>query len=376
MESFLAAVPTGGGSAAGAATTQDWALLWAYLALALGVSFLCSMLEASLLSMTPSYTQMLVDRGSRAGRILQAMKRDIDRPLAAILTLNTVAHTVGAAGVGAQAAVVFGRAWVGVISAVLTLLILILSEIIPKTIGAVWHKQLAPFTAYTTRTMIWALWPLVAICMLLSQWISGSKREDKMSRDELTSLAHLGRQHGTLKPDEYLVMRNLMALRDVQVGDVMTPRNVMYMLPATQTIGELMESVGPPRFARIPIYRDTPDNLLGYITRYEMLRCFHAGQTERTLQDIARPLIAVPEHGDVANLLQRMTETREHLAQVVDEYGGTAGLVTLEDAIESLLGVEIVDETDLVADMRELARRRRNQRTNLNASDAPPAADT
>ncbi|MFW6061109.1 MAG: CNNM domain-containing protein [Phycisphaeraceae bacterium] len=371
MQIILAVAPAGGSGAVDAATTQDWVLLWLYLALALGVSFLCSMLEASLLSLTPSYTQLLVDRGSRAGRLLQTMKADIDQPLAAILTLNTVAHTVGAAGVGAQAAAIFGRAWVGLISALLTLLILILSEIIPKTIGAVWHKQLATFTAYTTRGMILLLWPLVAMCMLMSRWIAGSKRPDKLSRDELASLAHLGRQHGTLAADEYRIMRNLIALHEVPIGDVMTPRNVVYMLPADQTVGELMREAGPPRFARIPVYRDTPDELIGYVTRYELLGRLHAGEAQRTMQDLARPLLAVPERGNVGRLLRQMVEAREHLAQVVDEYGGTAGIVTLEDLIETLLGVEIVDETDPVADMRELARRRRSKRIGPNPPETP-----
>ena len=361
---ILAAVPVAGGDgAAGDATYWDWLLLWSYLALALGVSFLCSMLEASILSVTPSYTNMLVQNGSRAGRILEHLKADIDRPLSAILTLNTVAHTVGAAGVGAQAAAIFGRAWLGVISAVLTFLILILSEIVPKTIGAVAHKSLVGFTAYTTQAMVWTLWPLVQLCMGVSRLIAGSKREAGISREELTSLAHFGHDEGALRPDEARVMKNLMTLDRVTVRDVMTPRPVVWMLPAEMTLGELMREVGPPRFARIPVYEGAPDHLVGLVVRYELMRRVHAGELDKTMRQLAQPLKAVPETASVGNVMQQFITQREHLFQVADEYGGTAGIVTLEDVIETLLGTEIVDETDPVADMQALARARRWRRT-------------
>ena len=357
------------GAAAGEATTLDWLLLWLYLGLALGVSFLCSLLEASILSMTPAFVSMLVSRGRRTGRMLEAMKTNIDRPLSAILTLNTVAHTVGAAGVGAQAAAIFGRQWVGAISAVLTFLILILSEIVPKTIGAVAFKRMAGFTAYTVQGMTLLLWPLVRVCELVSRLISGSTHSGTLTREELESLSHLGHREGVLARDELNVMNNLLALRRTRAKDVMTPRSVTFMLRADTTVGELMERHEPPRFARIPIHRGDPDELIGVVPRFEIMRCYHEGRLETALAELARPLVAVPEHATVADLLERFIGYRAQLFQVVDEYGGTAGIVSLEDAIETLLGAEIVDETDPYTDMRALADLRRRMRFPRDAGE-------
>jgi CBS domain containing-hemolysin-like protein len=359
MSMLAAAVPAV--EAAGSEdTTWQWVLLWVYLGLALGVSFLCSMLEASILSLTPSYLSLMVQRGTRAGRLLQRMKANIDQPLAAILTLNTVAHTVGAAGVGAQVAGIFGRAWLGPASAVLTFLILILSEIIPKTLGAVAYKRLSGFTAYTVQVMIWGLWPLVQLCMVMSQWIAGSTRQQGLTREELASMTHLGHKEGALHPDESRLMHNLLMLRQITVKTIMTPRNVTYMLPADQTVEAVMQQ--PPRFARIPIYEDQPDHLLGFVPRYEIVRHYHAGRRVRTMRQLARPIRAVPETATVADVLEQFSQHQQQIFQVVDEYGGTAGIITFEDAIESLLGVEIVDETDPVPDMRALAETRRRHR--------------
>jgi CBS domain containing-hemolysin-like protein len=356
------AVGGGGGGEAGTSTTWDWVLLWLYLLLALGVSFLCSMLEASLLTITPSYVRVLAERGSRTGRLLEELKNNIDRPLSAILTLNTVAHTVGAAGVGAQAAVIFGRAWVGITSAVLTFLILILSEIVPKTIGAVAFKSLAGFTAYTIQGMIWLLWPLVQLCMVISKGIAGSKRSQGLTRDEIASLARLGRKEGALHHEELRVMQNLLRLRQIQVKDVMTPRNVVYMVQADQTVGDLLAEHQPPLFARIPVYERNQDDLIGVVSRYEIMRAFHANHLQTPMRSLAQPLSGVPEHATVADALYQLSEKQQQFFQVVDEYGGTAGIITFEDAIESLLGIEIVDETDPVTDMRQLAKARRQQR--------------
>jgi CBS domain containing-hemolysin-like protein len=378
-----AVVAVGAVSAAeGTGGTWEWVLLWAYLLLALGVSFLCSLLEASILSLTPSYTSLLVQRGQRSGRMLQQMKSNIDQPLAAILTLNTVAHTVGAAGVGAQAAAIFGRQWIGVISAVLTFLILILSEIVPKTMGAVGFKRLAGFTAYTVQGMIWLLWPLVKLCMVISQWIGGAAKQQGLTREEVASLAHLGRKEGALRPDEFRLMQNMMTLRAIRVRDIMTPRNVVYMLPAEKTVGDLLSGEEVPAFARIPIYDQQPDQLIGIVSRYEIVRCYHAGELETTMRALAQPLVAVPETATVADALYQFSQKQQQLFQVADEYGGTAGIITFEDAIESLLGIEIVDETDPVADMQQLAKARRAQRlkqlafiTDRTAQSAPPRAE-
>jgi len=359
---WILAVPLSDGSGSGAGgngTTWDWVLLWLYLLLAVGVSFLCSLLEACMLSLTPSYTNMLVQRGSRAGQILEKLKSNIDRPLSAILTLNTVAHTVGAAGVGAQAAAIFGSQWVGLTSAVLTFLILILSEIIPKTLGAVAYKRLAAFTAYTVQGMIVLLWPIVQLCMLTSYLIAGSDRTQGMTREEIASMAQLGRQEGALHPDEVHLMQNLLKLRQIRVKDVMTPRNVVFMVWADRTVGQLLAQVQPPLFARIPVFGESPDDLIGFVSRYEILRRYHADQPHVTMRELAQPLSIVPENVTVADALSQFTRKQQQLLQVVDEYGGTAGIITFEDAIESLLGIEMVDESDPVADMQQLAKSRR-----------------
>jgi len=362
MAYLLAAMPVAEDGGGGSGTVWEWTLLWAYFVLALGVSFLCSLLEASLLSLPPSYTSLLVQRGSKAGTILQTMKSNIDRPLAAILTLNTVAHTVGAAGVGGQVAAIFGRAWLGPASAVLTFLILILSEIVPKTLGAVAYKRLARFTAYTVQWMIWLLWPLVQLCMAVSYWVGGSTKQQALTREEVANLARLGYNEGALHPDEYRLVQNLLTLRRIRVKDVMTPRNVSYMLPADTTVGDVMTGAQPPRFARIPIYEKEPDELIGVVPRYELVRYYHANELATTMRALAQPIVAVPETATIADALQQFSDRQQQLFQVVDEYGGTAGIITFEDAIESLLGVEIVDETDPVPDMQDLAKARRQQR--------------
>ncbi len=337
-------------------------LLLLYLMLALGVSFLCSMLESSLLSVPRSHVAVMVERGSRAGKRLERMKGDVDRPLAAILTLNTFAHTLGAAGVGAQAAVLWGETWVGLVSFVLTLLILIFSEIIPKTLGAVHTKRLAPFTAWTVHWLMVALRPVVAGCNGISKVLSGREQSvPRIDRDEVRSLARLAHEEGAIDENEAHVMRNLIALREISVEQIMTPRTVVFTLRADQTVGEATEGE-PPRFARIPLVDETLDEVQGLIYRQDLLAARSEGRTETRLSELARPVHAVPWAATLPTVLETFLRRREHLFLVVDEYGGTAGIVTLEDVLETLLGAEIVDETDSVEDMRKLARQLVNAR--------------
>ena len=332
------------------------ALLLTYLMLALGVSFLCSLLEASLLSVPRSHVAVMVEQGSRAGRRLEQMKDDVDRPLAAILTLNTFAHTLGAAGVGAQATVLWGEAWVGLVSFVVTLLVLIFSEIIPKTLGAVHTKRLAPFTAWTVNWLMAVLWPVVVGCNGISKFLSGREQSvPRIDRDEVRSLARLAHEEGAIDESEAQVMRNLMALREISVEQVMTPRTVVFTFRADQTVGEVTEGE-PPRFARIPVVDATLDEVKGLVHRHDLLRARTEGQAQTRLAELARPVHTVPWVAKLPTVLETFIRRREHLFLVVDEYGGTAGIVTLEDVLETLLGVEIVDETDSVEDMRKLAR--------------------
>ncbi len=332
------------------------ALLIFYLILAICVSFLCSMLEAGLLSVPRAFVAGMVERRSKAGRRLEAMKRDVDRPLSAILTLNTIAHTVGAAGVGAQAARVFGDAWVGLTSAVLTLLILVVSEIVPKTLGTVYAKPLAAFTATTTHGLIVLLWPIVRALEWVNRLVGGRREQAKMSRAELYSISHMGEAEGILSPSESRVMRNLLALRDLEVRQIMTPRKVVFALPEQQTVAQTIEADRPLMFARMPIFRDDLDNITALVTRFDLHRAHREHRADTPLKDVARPIHIIPEHASVADAIEQFLGHDSQLFQVVDEYGGTAGVVTLEDAMETLLGVEIVDETDTQVDMQALAR--------------------
>ncbi|MFW5653888.1 MAG: hemolysin family protein [Planctomycetota bacterium] len=331
-------------------------LLSIYLLVAIGVSFLCSLLEAVLLSVPQSHVAVLVERGAKTGQRLQQMKSDIDQPLAAILTLNTFAHTLGAAGVGAEAARQWGDAWVGVVSFVVTLLILIFSEIIPKTIGAVHSKGLAPIATWIIHYMIIILRPVVVVCNWISLLISHRQQSmPRLSREEIRSIAKMALDEGAIDETEAVMLTNLIALRDVTVEHIMTPRTVVYTLRADQTVGEVMHSQ-PPRFSRIPIVNSSLDQAQGVIHRREIFTAMAEGKADVTLGDLARPLHIVPEVARLPAVLKGFVERREHLFLVVDEYGSSVGIVTLEDIIESLLGVEIIDETDAVEDMQQLAK--------------------
>jgi CBS domain containing-hemolysin-like protein len=337
-------------------------LLLLYVALALGVSFMCSIMEAVLLSVTPSYVAALEREGDAVGERLHAMKEDIDRPLSAILSLNTIAHTVGAAGAGAQAAVVFGEAYTGVIAAILTLLILVLSEIIPKTLGAVYWRTIAPTMVRLLVPTIWSMWPLVKLSKGLTYLLSQDEDEAAFSREEFTAMAELGEEEGVFEEKESRILRNLFRFNSLRVKDVMTPHTVVFDLPEQKTIGEVVEEHDEFRFSRIPVYGDTPDNVTGYVLKDEIL--LQAAQEEHDvrLEEISREILVVQEALPLPDLLERLLDHLEHIALVVDEYGGLEGVVTMEDVVETLLGLEIVDEADSVEDMQALARKQWFQR--------------
>ncbi|HKL88444.1 MAG TPA: CNNM domain-containing protein [Salinibacter sp.] len=332
-------------------------LLLLYVALALGVSFLCSIMEAVLLSVTPSYVAALEREGSAVGERLHAMKENVDRPLSAILSLNTIAHTVGAAGAGAQAAVVFGEAYTGVIAGILTLLILVVSEIIPKTLGAVYWRTIAPTVVRLLVPTIIVMWPLVKLSQGLTYLLSQDEDEAAFSREEFTAMAELGEEEGVFEEKESRILRNLFRFNSLRVKDVMTPRTVVFDLPENQTIAEVVNEHDEFRFSRIPVYDDNPDDVTGYVLKDEML--LRAAQEEHNvpLEEIAREILVVRETLPLPDLLERLLDRLEHIALVVDEYGGVAGVVTMEDVVETLLGLEIVDEADSVEDMQALARK-------------------
>ncbi|PEN10392.1 hemolysin [Longibacter salinarum] len=333
------------------------ALLLVYVALALGVSFLCSVMEAVILSVTPSYVAALGrEEDSWVGERLQAMKEDIDRPLAAILSLNTIAHTVGAAGAGAQAAVVFGEAYTGVIAAILTLLILVLSEIIPKTLGAVYWRQLAPVVVRVLAPTIIAMKPLVLLSKGITYLLSQDEEQTSFSREEFTAMAEIGEEEGVFEEKESRILRNLFRFNSLRVRDVMTPRTVVFDLPEEKTIGDVVSEHDEFRFSRIPVYNANRDDITGYVLKDEMLLLAAQEEMDVQLRELSREILVVRETLPLPDLLERLLDRLEHIALVVDEYGGMAGIVSMEDVVETLLGMEIVDEADSVEDMQALAR--------------------
>lgn len=331
-------------------------LLIFYVTLAIAVSFLCSVMEAVLLSVTPGHLAAMENSGDPRAKDLRKYKNDIDKPLAAILGLNTVAHTVGAAGAGAQATEVFGEAWMGVFSAVLTLAILLLSEIIPKTIGAVYWKSLTGPVVAMLKVMLPALKPLVWLSGLASGLVSGGHNPDEVSREQLTALAGLGAKQGALEEDESRILQAMLQFSSATVEDVMTPRKILFGVPSTTTTSELLEMERALRFSRIPIFHNTIDELEGYVLKDEVLHKLAQDHDDIPLSELRRDLPLVPKGTKLSVMLKRLLASREHVAAVVDDYGGTEGLVSLEDIVEALLATEIVDEADHVEDLRVAAR--------------------
>jgi CBS domain containing-hemolysin-like protein len=337
-------------------------LLIVFVALALGVSFLCSVLEAVLLSLTPSYVSLLRQQRPRVGRMLEGFKRDVDRPLAAILSLNTIAHTVGAMGAGAQAVRVFGEAWVGVISAVLTLLILVLSEIVPKTLGAIYWQSLAPMVAYTLRILVASMAPLVWLSQGITRMIGRGAPQTTVSREEVAALADSDHFGGVLAEQESHILKSLMRAGPLRARDVMTPRVVVATANETEKVGTVDLEAPAWRFTRVPLHGADREHITGYVRKDDVFAARLRGETDRPLSDLVRQMLVVPESKPLADLLEQFLAGRDVIAQVIDEHGGFAGLVTMEDVVESFLGLEIVDESDSVEDMRALAKRRWRER--------------
>jgi CBS domain containing-hemolysin-like protein len=332
-------------------------LLIIYVVIALGFSFLCSIAEAVILSVTTPYITLMRRKGRPTGTLLAELKDDLNSSLAAILTLNTIAHTVGAAGAGAQAAKVFGSAYVGIASGVLTLLILVFSEIIPKTLGAHYWRQLAPATAYALRTLIWILYPFVKLSEMLTRGLTHGPGLTGFNREELSAMAELSAREGQLEARETSILKNLLRLRDTRVTDAMTPRTVIFSLPSTLTVEEFFWKYGSERFSRIPIYDESPGHLNGFVLRSDLLLAQARGNTDTRLHTYRREMSALPASSSLSRAFEEFLHQRAHLMIIVDEYGGIEGLLTLEDILETLLGLEIVDEGDTTADMQQLARR-------------------
>jgi CBS domain containing-hemolysin-like protein len=359
-------------TAASRYTSGDVILLAVYILLALVFSFLCSVAEAVLLSITPSFIAGLREQRPKLAKLLKKLKQDkVDQSLAAILTLNTIAHTVGAIGSGAKATVVFGSAWFGLFSAVMTLMILFLSEIIPKTIGAVYWRSLAGVAARFVRLLIVVLYPLIWISETLTRLVAGGKQAHVFSREEFIAMAGVGERSGKIDPHESRIIRNLLRLGSLTARDIMTPRTVISALPQTMTVAEAMAVEPAVTFSRLPIHTKGLDYVTGFILRDDLLLASSDNRGDRTLDSLKREISAVPGNISLTSLFDYMLDRRQHIALVVDEHGGTQGLVTTEDVLETILGLEIVDETDRVADMQVLARQQWRQRAAAMGVDLP-----
>ncbi len=337
-------------------------LLITFFLLAILVSFLCSLLEAVLLSITPSYAQLKSQQGDRIGRQLESFKSNIDRPLAAILTLNTVAHTLGAIGVGDQSA----RIWAatnpmitGVVVPVTMILgILILSEIIPKTLGANHWQKLVPFTVSALEIIIFLLYPLVWVSQIITRALKRDKSQSVFSRSEFLAMAEIGVSEGVFEKQDSEIIANLLRLETVRTEDIMTPRTVVRLASENQTIKQFYKQAGELPFSRIPLFEGKEkEHIGGYFLKSELMENLVQGSGDEQLSTIQRDITVVHESLPISDLFNHFLGKREHIALVVDEFGGMAGIVTMEDVLETLLGMEIIDESDSTVDMQALARK-------------------
>jgi CBS domain containing-hemolysin-like protein len=337
-------------------------LLITYFALSIVASFLCSLLEAVLLSITPTYAQLKLQEGGPVGRQLEAFKSNIDRPLAAILTLNTIAHTVGAIGVGEQAVKIWtdtNPIITGIVVPVsMVLSILILSEIIPKTLGANHWQKLVPFTVATLKVIIFLLYPLVWFSQIITWVLKKDKSQSVFSHSEFLAMAEIGVTEGVVEKHDREIIGNLLRMETVQVKDIMTPRTVVRLASEDQTIKAFYKTAGELPFSRIPLYEDAiKEHVSGYFLKAELLESLVQGKGDDRLGTIKRKMHAVHEFLPISDLFDHFLEKREHIVLVVDEYGGMSGIVTMEDVMETLLGLEITDELDSTVDMQKLARK-------------------
>ncbi len=328
-----------------------------YLSIAVGVSFICSILEAILLSVTPAFINVQMKEGKKSARDLQKLKENIDRPLSAILTLNTFANTAGAAGVGAQAQIIWGNEALTLVSFLLTLIILFVSEIIPKTIGAVYWKSLAGAATPVIRFLVFILAPAVWISQILTGMFKKDEQVSVLSRAEFSAMTEAGEKAGVFRESESAIIRNLLNFASIRVEDIMTPRTVVIAAEEGMTLKQFNDKYPDLRFSRIPIFKETIDHVSGFVLKDEILQNLLKGHDDMPLRELRRKIEAVPEIIAIPELFKLLLEKNSHIALVVDEYGGMAGIVTMEDLIETLLGLEITDETDRVEDLQEMARR-------------------
>lgn len=358
-------------------------LIFLYLLLTLTVSFLCSILEATLMSTTMSYLTMREEEGSKGASMMRAFKQDTDRPLAAILSLNTIANTVGAAGIGRHTAMLTNSRWIGLaVSLGVTLLILVFAEIIPKTMGTTYWKKMTNFAAYAIQALIYLMYPIVKLIEYITR-LFPEPSDAGVSREEVVALASVGEEEGVIEENENRMIRNLMRLDDIPVGDVMTPSVVAAIAPESMTLKDYYDSDEYDHFSRIPVYADSPEYITGYIHRNDALEDLTEDQFQKTLGEIKRSLPMFNEEMTVGEVFDSMLKQKCQIAVVIDEYGSFRGIITLEDVIETIFGFEIIDENDEIADMQQYARERWKQRQRRftrplsnRKQETPAAADS
>jgi len=338
------------------------ALLLFYLFLALFISFLCSVMESVLLSTPLSFLHAKKEEGQKSAQTFIKLKSKIDRPLAAILSLNTIAHTIGAAGVGAQATKMFGEIYFGIVSAILTLLILIFSEIIPKTIGARYWRKLAMSSGIIINTLVIITYPLVLLTGYITNLFSKKKGELSVSREELSAMARIGAEEGIIMEKENKIIQNIIRLKNIKVSDIMTPRVVVTLADENMSLEEFLRNKEFLYYSRIPVYSNSRENITGYVFRQTVFEKLAEKEKNLTLKDLRREIIVVNELQTLLSVWEVLLEKKEHIALIVDEYGGVGGIVTMEDIIETILGLEIVDEYDRITDMQQYAREKWNER--------------
>ncbi len=339
------------------------ALLLTFLLGAMVISFVCSILEATLMSTPISYITMREEEGYKPAARFKEYKQDSSRPIAAILSLNTIANTLGAAGVGGQVTALFGSQWLGLASAVMTILILLFSEIIPKTLGTTRWRSLMGFATAGIRCLIFIMYPLVLLIELLSRLITPEDAaEAVVSRDEVSAMANVAEEEGDLEEDENTIIQNLISMDEIKAFDVMTPRVVCEIAPESMTLKSFYKNKRFRHHSRIPVYADNDEYITGYILRMEALQLMAEDKFDLTLGEIRRDVATFDEDTTLDVIWDEMLSKDEQIAIIINEYGSFQGILTLEDVIETLLGSEIVDENDPVRDMQQLAREKWKKR--------------
>ena len=335
-------------------------LLFFYFSLAVFVSFLCSLLESIILSVSYTHIEALSRKGAGYASLLKKMKYQISRPLSAILTVNTIANTLGATGVGAQVHKLYGSHLVTFVSIILTLVILIFSEILPKTLGASYWRSLLPPAVYIIQALMFICYPFVWLSRQVQEMFRVRSRH--ITREDIIGAAKMGANEGAIYKNEGELVQNILNLKSKKVSEIMTPRTVITAFDKKTTVRQAIKKYQPLRFARIPVYEDNLDQVIGIVHRYKIMEAQSQGCDKLTVDNYLKPVHTVPESISITAVLNQFTKRKEHIFLVVDEYGSLSGLVSMEDVVETILGIEIVDELDSVADLREQALRQWKQK--------------